>query len=209
MNGLLKLFFPPKCVFCGKILADAEKHVCRECEKAVRYCGVPYAAKKPYYERGYAAFRYEGDVRSAVLRYKFSGAKAYAEYFASEMAEVIKNAGITADVMTFPPSSRFKAFVKGYDHAFLLAKKLSEKTGIPVERLLYKKRRTKPMYGLDAAERRANISGSVGFTGRVEDKTVLIADDILTTGATASECARILNKNGAKAVYVIAAAAKK
>lgn len=209
MNRILALLFPPKCVFCQKLLKENEEHICEGCKKSLKYCGAPYAAKKPYYEKAYAAFHYSGAARSAILRYKFYGFKSYADYFAGEMADIWENAGIKADLIVSPPSSVIKAFKKGYDHAFLLAKRVSEKTGVPAGKALFKTRRTKPMYGLAPAERRANVSDSIGFKGDVSNKTVLIVDDILTTGATASECARTLKNNGAKEVYVLAATAKK
>ena len=124
---------------CRKLLLDNEKDICALCAKTLKYCGNPYAAKKPYYEKGYAVFNYEGAARAAILRYKFSGYKFYSEYFGKEMAETYRLSGIKADIVTAPPSSKGRVFKRGFDHAFLLAQKLSKNAGIPAQRCFKKK----------------------------------------------------------------------
>ena len=210
--SLKSLLFPPKCVFCGAILDKNEFEICEKCKREVRLCGVPHAVKKPNYIRAFSVYRYEGRVRTAIHRFKFKGKLSACAHFGRMMAIVWNREGINADLITHPPSHRFKSWRKGYDHAKMLAQTVAKELSLPEKELLKKVRRTKPMYGLHESERRANLLGSMAFCGKKEElcgKTVLLVDDILTTGTTASESARILMENGAKAVYVLTAAAKK
>lgn len=208
MRRLLDMLFPPKCVLCYVLLPNGREYICEKCGREAKRCIRPAAARGTCYERAEAPFVYCGNVRQGMLRYKYKGRKRCAGFFAEEMARLCESTDMHADVIVPVPSSKLRSFKKGYDHAFLLAKGLSENMGIPVERHLYKTRRTKPMHGLKPEERRANILDSIGLRGDVSGKTVLLADDIITSGATASECAKVLRRGGAASVLVITAAAK-
>ncbi len=210
-SKLLGALFPHKCPFCGRVIGGAEDGVCPECAASVSRCVRPAAEKGVYYGKAYAVYEYKGRVRSALLGYKFSGKRALGRFFGIKIAELLKTEGLNADVIVCPPSLSKRERGSDYDHAQLLAKMVSRYSGIRFKNVLKRTGKRRPMYELSPAERRANIADSVRVAdaGAVRGKTVLIVDDILTTGATANECARMLRGCGAVKIYVAAAAARK
>ena len=115
------------------------------------------------------------------------------------------------DFVTWVPTSAHNLRERGYDHAQLIAEQVACYLEIPLVQALKRSRQTQPMYGLNPAERRANVfdAFSIVKTASVLDARVLIVDDILTTGATFSECARTLREAGAEQVCAAAAAVAK
>lgn len=107
------------------------------------------------------------------------------------------------DLVTWVPLSRRRLRERGYDQARLLARSTARELGLPLTPTLHKQRNTQPQSGTgDAAKRRANIAGAYRMKqgADVTGKRVLLMDDIVTTGATLSECARVLGKAGAEQV---------
>ncbi len=208
MNRLRRLLFPPRCIFCSAVLRQDEEHICSACAKKNYTLSRPRAYKGPFYTNALSAFVYDGDVRRALHRFKFHGALYMAEFFAGNMALKLSQTDWKIDLIVPVPSHFLRRRKKGYDHSRLLAQEISRITGVPMAPLLRKTRRTKPMYGLRVSQRRANIMDSLVCTRELGDgeKTVLLIDDIITTGCTAAECARLLRKSGAERVYALTAA---
>ena len=193
---LLDLFFPSKCALCGKIGVHG---VCDACEKALPRmdetlregagfgkCAVP--------------LRYEGAVRAALLRLKFHGAQSVAEAFGSILAQcAAEELGGAFDLVTWAPVSDKRRRKRGYDQAQLLAEAAAKVWDTEPVRLLRKKRDNPPQSGLGAAERRGNVIGVYEAVNgeRVRNAHVLLIDDIITTGSTLAECARVLKDAGA------------
>lgn len=212
VDRLLGLLYPPRCVLCRRLLQDTEDGVCRVCRKTLRT--VPASEQRRDIQRielCAAPFRYEGAVRESLLRYKFYGVTAYARVYADFIAKSIDENQISCDSITWVPLSRKRLRRRGYDQARILAEELAKKLELPCERMLIKQRDTRPQSSMDSAEkRRANASGAyVCREGlALKGRTVLLVDDIVTTGATMSECARLLKAAGCKAVYGAAAASR-
>ena len=113
------------------------------------------------------------------------------------------------DMVTWAPLSKKRLRRRGYDQARLLAEAVAKELGLPGEGLLRKVRNTPPQSGIDTPEaRRANVSGvyAAAEPNHAAGKCILLIDDIITTGATVSECARILLLSGAESVYAAALA---
>ena len=109
------------------------------------------------------------------------------------------------DTITWAPVSLFRRFKRGYDQAQLIAVALGKELNLPVIKLLRKHRNTKAQSTLnDAASRRANVQGAYEATDPIKTagKSILLIDDVLTTGSTATECALVLHTAGAKNVYL-------
>ena len=109
------------------------------------------------------------------------------------------------DILSWIPISSLRKLKRGYDQSQLLACAIGKELGIPVVPVLKKIRHTPPQSSLPfAAQRRANITGAykVKNPGALTGKRILLIDDILTTGATSSECARVLLTTGVKEVYL-------
>ena len=114
------------------------------------------------------------------------------------------------DVLTWVPVSRLRKVSRGYDQVELLARAVGAELGMEPVRLLKKIRHNRPQSGIsDAAQRRANVLGAYQMVpGQdISGKRILLLDDILTTGATAGEAARVLLTAGAKEVHCAAVAA--
>ena len=207
---LLSWIFPEKCILCGKILKNGETDLCRLCRETA-----------PVYSQGKlnvqfldsftAVWYYEESVRRSLLRFKFRGARHYAKSFGRLLAMAVMQAhpeGI--DLITWVPVSFLRKLRRGYDQVELIANVVSEELGIPCEKTLKKVRHNRPQSGLDShPERRANVLGAYRCTNPelTKNKRILLLDDILTTGATAGECARVLLTAGGSEVHCAVVAA--
>ena len=208
--NLKQLLFPSKCVFCNRILLKEEKHICSQCEKQFSSTRPTLKQKGAFFDIAYGFLSYSGKVRQAMHRYKYYGKIHYAEYFAENMSVCYgREESALPHVITAVPSQKSRTAKRGFDHTFLLADKIGKRLNIPTHRMLRKTKNTGAMYGLSPERRRANIRGSIALScppDEVRGKHILLVDDILTTGSTASECARILKSAGAKRVTVLVAA---
>lgn len=153
---------------------------------------------------------YKDDVRKSIHRFKFGNARSYADVYARLLALRLQGKfPAEFDILTWVPVSRLRRLKRGYDQAELLATALAKELDMPATAVLKKIRHTPPQSGLrNAAQRRANVLGAYAVHTRqsLAGKRILLLDDVLTTGATASECARVLITAGAKEVYFAAVA---
>ncbi len=198
--------FPPRCVFCRKVME--KDGVCDKCEAELPYraqCEVKEEIM--FVDRAFSCFHYEGDVRNAILRYKFGGLQKYAVDFSEYLEECINmNLLGEYDIISWVPLSRARLRSRGYDQARLLAEEVCFRIGkeMPIK-VLQKAINAAPQSRQgDKSRRMANIIGAYELCGQdVAGKRIILIDDILTTGATVSECARVLKTAGASAVYVL------
>jgi len=211
-NWILNIFFPPKCILCRNVLKKEETDLCRHCrETAPEY---PATKRRPQFLDSFlAVWYYEKNVRSSLLRYKFHGARNYAPGYGRLLAmRIAREHPDGFDELTWIPVSRLRRFTRGYDQVELLAKTVGRELGMEPRPLLKKIRNNRRQSGIpDAAKRRANVLGVYRVTDpkRLPGKRILLLDDILTTGATASEAARVLLTEGAKEVHCAALAASR
>ena len=209
IRRILEWVFPRKCVLCRSLLGKEETDLCRRCR--MDQPEYHYGRKKvPNIADLTAVWMYEGNVRRSIQRYKFNGARHYAEAYGRLLAMRIQRDLPEADMITWVPISAKRLRKRGYDQVQLLARAVGPELGIPVEPLLEKIRDNRANSGLKTpAERRANVLGVYKAVGQehFRGKRVLLLDDIVTTGATASECARVLLSAGAEEVIFAAVAA--
>lgn len=155
-----------------------------------------------------ALWYYEGNVRASLLRYKFYRVQSYASGYGALLSQHLAEEQF--DVLTWVPVSTLRRWRRGYDQVLLLAQVVASELGVCAEQTLKKVRNTRPQSRLaTAAARRANVMNvfQAVHPERFQGKRVLLLDDIITTGATASECARVLLSAGAKEVICAAVAA--
>ena len=207
---LMELLFPPKCVLCRKLLKSGEIDLCREC----RADAPEYAGKKiniRFLDSFAAVWYYEGNVRRSLLRFKFYNARSYGVSYGRILAMRLQREYPDGfDMLTWVPVSRLRKLRRGYDQVELLAKAVGRELGLSPVPTLKKIRNNRPQSRLKApAARRANVLGAYRLLegAAVKGQRVLLLDDILTTGATAGECARVLLSAGAKEVHCAAVAA--
>lgn len=206
-DAILNLLFPPKCPFCGKVLDTPG--ICPDCEKTLPWTQEERAERKlPGGSRCAAPLWYEDAARDALLRLKFHGSAAAAE----PLGELV--AGCAAerfsgefDTVTWVPVSRKRLRKRGYDQTELLCRRACRMWDVKPQRLLAKTVDTPPQSGIrDAAARRANVLGVYDAVGEIAGKRILLVDDICTTGATLTECVRVLRDAGAADVVCVTAA---
>lgn len=149
---------------------------------------------------------YKDAVRQSFLRFKFYGKRSYAKIYGKMIAlKLVQEQMEDFDILTWIPVSRRRRFTRGFDQVELLALEVADQLGITAVSTLKKIRHTPPQSGLgDAAHRRANVLNAFRLrdSALVQGKKILLLDDIVTTGATASECARVLMTAGAKEVQL-------
>ena len=199
----LHLFFPPKCVLCKKVLSAEEMHLCQTCrENQPEFC--THKFKLSFLAQWTGVWYYKENVRQSILRYKFCGRRSYAAAYGHFLAQKLREEGMdNLDVLTWVPISQRRKRSRGYDQSELLAQAVAAELGIEVDRTLHKVRHNQPQSTMGGvAQRKANVLGvyQVCDPNLVKGKRILLVDDILTTGATASECARTLLTAGAKEV---------
>lgn len=205
-SAFLDLLFPPKCVFCRSLLPDGERDLCPRCRRELPWLSGSAAEQKPeFIALACSPLRYEETVRTSFHRYKFYGQTSYAKAYGRLMAVCVRvHLDEPCDLVTWAPLSHRRKRERGYDQAQLLAQVVAEELGLPLCSTLEKVRDTAPQSGLEEnSARRANALGAYRCTdpAAVQDKRVLLIDDVLTSGATASECARMLRIAGAKVVF--------
>lgn len=204
---ILNLLFPPKCPFCGKV--QDVTGICPECEK-----GLPWISETEALREGPGGLRcagavwYEETVRDALLRLKFQGASELADPLGELVARcAAEQFGGEFDTVTWVPVSRKRLRKRGYDQAELLARSACRLWDTQPVRLLEKVVDNPPQSGIqDDAARRANVLGVYEAVGEVSGKRILLIDDICTSGATLTECIRVLEEAGAERVVCAAAA---
>ena len=155
----------------------------------------------------YSYGSYEGTLRELVHLFKYSGVRPLAGPFGRLLVQAMpREAGF--DVIVPMPLHWFKQWQRGFNQADLLAREIGKKWNLPVRNMIRRRRATVPQAGLSNAKRRANVRGA--FTvkrGRpLDGMRVLLVDDVVTTGATASACARVLKRAGAAQVVLLALA---
>lgn len=223
------LFFPPKCIFCGKLqLPGTRPMICYEClnkvpadvYRCVKCGGAPqmsdgrfhcYTCKSVgrHYDAAFSLYPYKDEVRDAILRFKFGGNPAEAADLAYLLSDFVLQLGFSAEnihYITYVPSDKQRERKRGFHHMKLIAGYVGKYTKIPIHDHAVEKMRSTPAQStLSAHERAKNIVGAFSVPKResVKDKCVILLDDVFTTGATAIEVSKMLKRAGAKYVCVI------
>ncbi len=194
---ILDFLFPPRCEVCKSLGPDC---FCAKCRSQVSYL-------KP------SAFVhsvgiYENTLSRAIMRFKYNKKTALAKPLGELMAKYLKNTVDTSNLNYFIPvplhQKRFHE--RGFNHADLLCQELSNHFGIPtLTGLLMRTRETKPQFDLHPKDRLINVRGAFAVQGfaHIKNKKVMLVDDIYTTGATISECTRVLKESGAQEVHIL------
>lgn len=209
----LSLIYPNKCVLCGEALPlDAGKAMlCPDCAREVRQ---KYRCTEELRIEGtdgaVAALYYRGLVAEAMKRYKFSHFQHYAPWFAAQLAPLIAERleDWQPDLVTFIPLGMFRLYQRGYNQSKLLAEPIAAQLGLACAPLLRKRPfAAKQSLQRNAAKRLQNVKASFLPIGayNLAGKSVLLIDDIITTGATVSAAASTLRQMGASRVFVAAA----
>jgi ComF family protein len=195
------------CVDCQNQTIRIKNNICMICGQALPSVGVCDECKKsrPPFEalRSWAA--YSGQIRNAIHRLKYEGDIALAEALARPLILYIQELKWDIDLVTAVPLGVARRKQRGYNQASLLALPIALGIRRPfISKALSRTRETRTQVGLSAAERKLNVAGAFRVIDKVVDqKCVLIVDDVTTTGSTMSSCASALLDAGADKVFGI------
>lgn len=200
------LLYPPKCLNCGEAIPSG--CLCDDCLEKIKPNETSFSLDGKNTMRVISCQSYTDGFRDSVQAFKFSGAYRMSDDFAELMRLNLEEWEIEADIITFVPMTKSRERKRGYNQAQRLAESLSAKINVPCLKLLKKNRNNLVQHSLNAEERKRNVVGVYDFSSEnyIKDRTIILVDDIITTGATIIECAKVLYESGAKEVFGICAA---
>ncbi len=214
LSRLISFVYPNRCGFCGAVIQH-DKLVCagcagrvdREIERSKSQFPLYLSVGEVSFSGCCAAGSYEGAIRDGVLRLKYQYGENAAKYLCRELRDNLFRSGVVSqcDMITFVPMTLTRKNKYGYNQAEIIAELLSEELGIPVAKNLIRKKHTRKAQHEQSLEQRKVLASKIYKSGRnrldITGKTILLCDDIITSGSTLSECARVLRDRGAKKVY--------
>ena len=219
--GLIDLLFPTYCVICqrwgeylcarcfAKLSFDV-KHLCCVCNKpSVDGLTHPVCQTRYSLDGVFCALSYKHIINSLLYQFKYEPYLSHmAGFLTTLMYESLIQKEIVGEMLSrgegvlIPiPLHRKRERTRGYNQSRLLAQKLGELVHMPVSNCLIRQKNTKAQFGLSPAERKSNMRDAFVLTSDIEKSIVFLVDDVLTTGSTLMEAARVLKHNGARRVY--------
>ncbi len=232
-ESLLTLLFPPLCSFCDSLGARSVTGLCASCLEALsplpspvcERCGLPVAGlsdsramvcgrcltNPPAYTRARYGYLYSGGLKEGIVRFKYAGKLYQSRTLGSLLVDAFTRhfSARDFDLIVPVPIHRKRLVARGFNQALILAEKLAEATGIPLDRSCFGKiRDTPPQVGLRRPERLKNLKGSFGVIRQsaILRRRVLVIDDVATTGATIAEATQTLLAAGAAGADALALA---
>lgn len=193
----LRYIREPACKRCGRQILRLEEEYCSACE-----------GREHSYLRGYAVWEYEEKIRHSIAAFKYHSRKEFADFYAAEAVRLYGNRirGENPDVLIPVPIHRTRRAERGFNQTELLAARVGEALGIPVDRgYLLRAKQTKRLKNLNAKERKRMLLNAFslgkGREGRYH--SVMLVDDIYTTGSTVDACAALLRQAGVEKVIFL------
>lgn len=188
--GSVKRNPAPYCIHCGRSV-DTAGCVCDDCLRS-----------KPAFSKAYSAYIYEGRLKELILQFKYNGKSALAGSLSGLISDFLyDNSDILegVDVITFVPIGADRMAKRGFNQSKILAKNLSDSYGIPMADHLRKTKHTENQNELSRDQRLSNLDDAFRVKEGADPRglTILLLDDVMTTGATLNECAKALLKHGA------------
>ena len=229
IKSLLDFIYPPRCGVCFEFIEEP-RPICAECEALLPkishpmcvICGMPFLGgedhacgacldKRPPFDRARAAGIYSGSLRPAIIHFKFNRKIQLAKPLGKLMADTLLDELDPQEIDSIIPVPLHKKRLRwrGFNQALLLARELSALTGIWIDAYTLKRvRYTKPQTRLPHKERAENVKGAFNVEREtfVRDRSILLVDDVATTGSTLIECAGVLKKAGARRIEALTAA---
>ncbi len=223
LHSVLDFALPPRCGGCGAIVDEIDSF-CADCWRKLDFlgqggcvrCGLPLRAteadtcgrclaKPPRLDRIRSAVAYDEISRSIALRLKYGRKVALARTMSRYMLPLVGD--LPAGTIIVPvPLHRSRLWSRGFNQSAIVARQLSRRTGLAVAvDALERIRQTPPLKGLNVRQRRRTVAGAFRANPKAElrGRTVVLIDDVLTTGSTANACARVLKRAGAARVELI------
>lgn len=207
--------YPPLCLLCDAYLRPEEELICGICLRHLPQLEAPdipsTALRTPlrqplYFDRAIALYDYQESVGTLIHFFKYRGGRALAKPFGKALGEAILDGGYDARAIIPVPLHPARQRERGYNQSELLARGIATVSGIPLwPAALRRTIATPPQARMGRTKRLGNLRGAFASTetASLKDGTFLLVDDVLTTGHTLDECARILMQHGATQVIAV------
>lgn len=208
LRALLEILFPPRCIFCGEFIGvGKDMEICAQCHDKIEFFTdsenlFERNLKKRYCDRIICVCSYSGIIRQSLVRFKFMNKPSYYRALSKLLAEKVNRVTDCRkfDIIVSVPMHKQKQNIRGYNQALLLSRGLSSELKIPEKsKLILRVMKTQSQSLLSKKGRHENIKNAFAVRNihELEGKSILLVDDILTTGSTVEECGRILKDAGA------------
>ncbi len=202
---LLQILYPKQCLICGRLGQDT---ICSKCYNTLKIEAKVEQDKNKTFNKHLYIFKYEGKIRNLIIDYKFNDKPYLNELF---VKIILKNEKICRkikkyDIIIPVPIHKKRKNERGYNQSELIARKLAKNLNVElVTDSLIKQKNTLPQSTLSKKQREENVKTvyKIQNKQKIENKKIILLDDIYTTGATAEECSKILKQNGAKEILVL------
>ncbi|MDX2140124.1 MAG: ComF family protein [Chloroflexota bacterium] len=197
----VNLVFPPRCAGCGRVDTDW----CHRCQQETAH-NLPIL--NLHHLSGLdgcaASGRHEGKLQDAVQALKYENARSLAHPFALRLRDCLLTLSWTFDTIIPVPIGTARLKERGYNQAGLIAAALAQEVGVATHpHYIWRDRETRSQVGLNAAERHENVEGAFRADPALAGRSVLLVDDVYTTGATLAACAEAVRTAGALQVYAL------
>ena len=205
VGNLFEFFFPQSCVFCKELVWDFLSYgaICETCRKSLgKENSGSYMEDVGYLKKLWYVGIYRSRLKDCVNRFKFFGEVTLGRFLGLMLFETILKGPTQFDSITYVPLHRKKIIKRGYNQAEVIAKILGEEMGVRKEKLLVKIKENPPQSSMGVDDRKRNVEGVFALSKfKKVPESVLIVDDIYTTGNTMGECARLLKESGVRNIY--------
>ncbi len=203
LSSLLETIYPNKCIMCDAI-RSTKNPLCDDCTSKTIWLDSNFFSSKlikQIFDNGLSLAAYDGEWQEVIHRFKYNNRTDLAKPLAAMLSERVNS---EYDMIVPVPLSGKKLRRRGYNQSALLAKEIGRLCGFECAFDLIKKEDTLPQVGLAQEDRLKNIKGAFALSSRdITGKSLLIIDDVMTTGATVNECAKVLKNGGAARVDVL------
>ncbi len=230
LKNLFNIIIPHRCI-CNNILFDYNADLCAPCWNKIEFVGSNICAvcgdifefemgkdalcancisNKVHFDTARAVFKYGDGVEKLITGLKYMDRTFYSKILTRFMVNKLSDLG-SVDIITSVPMHNLRLLRRKYNQSALLANYIANRVGSRANNMLLLKNRNIPAQAsLSRKDRIKNVQGAIKintrFNNGIKDKNILLVDDVMTTGATANECAKILKSAGAAKVYVLTAA---
>lgn len=202
---LLEILYPKQCLICGKLQQDT---ICSKCYNTLKIEAKVEKYNNKAFNKHLYIFKYEGKMRNLIIDYKFNDKPYLKDLF---VKIILKNEKICRkikkyDIIVPVPIHKKRKNERGYNQSELIARKLAKNLNLKlVNDSLIKQKNTLPQSTLSKKQREENAKQvyKIQNKPKIENKKVILLDDIYTTGATTKECSKVLKQNGAKEILVL------
>lgn len=208
IDSILNIIYPSleTCVICGEDLNEDSICICNKCKDNIKYCKdkINIGDKIECYSVAY----YSNIMMELIHKLKYKGDFSCGDIIAKLMIDLIKLQNLDFDYIEYVPMTKFDKSKRGYNQAQYLAALISNYFSKDILSCLLKTKSTKDQIGLDNKKRRENMAGAFTLKSdsRIKNSKILLIDDVITTGATAGECAQELINYGANKIVILTAA---